>query len=112
MPKVFVPQTPSRRVQGKWVTKYDLSSAEEHGTLVHLTDPGMITQGSMTRVINQLREKLRDYGPEDSIMAVGDPAVIGIAVHYAAQSHRTAGEVHLLRFDRIAKRYKRLAIQL
>lgn len=110
MAKVFIPQTPSRRVKGEWVTKYDLSAAEEYGELVHLTRPGMLTQTSIHRITQTFREKLRDFGPNDSIMAVGDPVAIGIAVFYASQSHRIEGPINMLRYDRAAGRYAQLSI--
>ncbi len=110
MPKVFIPQTPSRRVKGEWVMKYDLSAAEEFGELVHLTRPGMLTQTSVERITQTFRNKLRDFGPDDSILAVGDPVAIGIAVTYASQSHRIDGPVKMLRYDRAAGRYAQLTI--
>lgn len=110
MPKVFIPQTPSRRIAGKWVTKYDLSPAEKFGDLVHLTRPGMLTQQSVDRITRTFREKLLDFGPEDSIMAVGDPVSIGIAVVFAHQSHRISGPINMLRFDRAKGQYTQLSI--
>ena len=112
MAKVFIPQTPSRRVGGAWVSKYDLSPAEAFGRLVHLNPPGMLTQKSLLRVLPMFRDGLRDFGPDDSIMAVGDPIAISVAVYYAAQGHLSDGTVHILRFDRHAKAYKRLAVKL
>lgn len=110
MPKVFIPQTPSRRIKGEWVMKYDLSPAEEFGELVHLTRPGMLTQTSVARIAGTFRNKLRDFGPDDSILAVGDPVAIGIAVCYASQSHLIKGPINMLRFDRASGRYAQLTI--
>jgi hypothetical protein len=55
------------------------------------------------RIVSQLRRKLRHYGDEDWLLALGDPAIIGIAFAIAAESN--SGRVNLLKWDKREKTY-------
>lgn len=48
--------------------------------------------------VDIIRRKLRDFGDADYLIAIGDPAVIGIACAVAAQQN--AGRFKLLKWDR------------
>jgi hypothetical protein len=53
---------------------------------------------------------LRDFGPEDHILAVGDPVAIAAAVMVAAS--KTGGRVSLLKFDRMESQYDAYEIDI
>ncbi|RUQ67303.1 hypothetical protein ELZ19_06925 [Brucella abortus] len=103
--RVFVVQRPAYfdRHDRRWVDKYDLAPAATHGELVFLLKPGNIYRDRLGAAIDGLREKLSDYGPDDHIMAVGDPVAIASAVLVAAEHN--GGSVSLLKFDRISGTY-------
>jgi hypothetical protein len=54
-------------------------------------------------LIAAMRDAMSDFGPEDSLIAVGDPTLIAAATLIAAR--RTGGRVRLLKWDRMVKDY-------
>ena len=75
--------------------KVDTLSARDWGHLDPHLNPG--------RIVSQLRRKLRHYDDEDWLLALGDPAIIGIAFAIAAESN--SGRVNLLKWDKREKTY-------
>lgn len=53
--------------------------------------------------VEVIRRKLREFGDKDYLIAIGDPAVIGIACAVAAA--RNNGRFRLLKWDRQEARY-------
>ena len=104
MSRVFLVQRPVFKDHGtgRWVDKYDLSPAEEHGPIVEVMPAGNIPRdvGSMMRMV---QERLADFTQDDHLCAVGDPVAIAIATLVASQ--RTGGPVSLLKWDKRAGRY-------
>lgn len=103
---VFVVQQPAYfdRSKRMWVDKYDLSAAGEYGQLVFLLGPGNIYRDRLASTTNTLLEELRDYGPNDHILAVGDPVAIALATLIAGRAND--GKLSLLKYDRITNRYE------
>ncbi len=112
MSKVFVVQRPAYydRQRRGWVNKYDLTPAEAHGQLVFLLSPGNIYRDKLSTALERLREGLADYGPDDHLMAIGDPVAIAAAVMVA--SSITGGRISLLKFDRMTNQYDAYEIDL
>lgn len=112
MSKVFVVQRPAQydRKKKGWVNKYDLSPAKEHGELCFLLRPGNIFRDKIGEALERLEKELVDFGPEDHILAVGDPVAIAAAVMVA--SRRSGGHVSILKFDRHSNRYEPFVVQL
>ena len=110
--KVFVVQRPAYfdRVRRGWVNKYDITPAEAHGEIVFLLRPGNIYRDKLDNAIRCLEEELRDYGPEDHILAIGDPVAIAATVMVAARQNN--GRVSLLKFDRQADKYDAYEIDI
>tara|TARA_R100000306_G_scaffold21058_1_gene25036 strand:- start:600 stop:923 length:324 start_codon:yes stop_codon:yes gene_type:complete len=79
----------------------DLESLASHLDQVHL-NPG--------RIVAEFRRKLRDFGDDDWLLAMGDPAIIGIAFAIAASIND--GRVNLLKWDKIEKSYYPVRINL
>ncbi len=103
--RVFVVQRPAYycRQRRGWVNKYDLTPAEEYGELIFLLRPGNIYRDKLGDALEHLHEALDDYGPDDHILAVGDPVAIAAAVLVAASKNN--GQISMLKFDRQAERY-------
>jgi len=62
------------------------------------------------RTVSQIRRKLRGFCDDDWLLAMGDPAIIGIAFAIAAELNH--GRVKLLKWDRMEKTYYPVKISL
>lgn len=81
----------------------NILAAEDYGKIVILMPPNKQIMFSPAPVVRSLREKLRNFGPDDFIMAMGDPAAIGIACTVAADIN--GGRFKILKWDRVNQRY-------
>lgn len=105
-PTVFAVQNQmTRSADGSGlVPKYDLTPAETHGTLLFLLGPSA-SPFSPTVVLPEMRAKLQhyDYRKGDSLLLVGNPALIGWAVALAAQAGD--GRVRVLQWSGTQRGY-------
>lgn len=110
--RVFVVQRPAYfdRERRGWVNKYDISAAAEYGELVFLLNPGNIYRDKLASAIALLHRELADYGPEDHILAIGDPVAIAATVMVA--SLQNGGKVSLLKFDRMDAKYDAFEVDI
>lgn len=103
-PRVFCVQKQHRQdpQTGDLVPKFDLTPAQEYGELRYLFSP---TAGpfNATNMLPELHEKLRDYTPEDFLLLIGNPVLIGMAVAVAAGYSPT--RVQLLQWSSSARGY-------
>jgi hypothetical protein len=79
----------------------DISQAEDYGALTSVFPSGSQIYGgqSMTEdYVKTARRKLRNFRPDDFILPVGDPLLIGIAFMAAAEA--SGGEVQMLKWDK------------
>jgi hypothetical protein len=106
MPRVFLPQRPVYREDGQWKDKYDLAPLERFGRLVTCVEVGNIPKdvGQMARAIDSA---LADFGPDDHVVALGDPIAIGLVFLALA---RTGHPVSLLKFDRRSGEYRPVTV--
>lgn len=102
MPKVFITQLPSRLEGGSWVPTVDVTPAEEHGAIVFLVPPGL-NAPTMQGVVEQLRSKLAEFGPEDFLLPMGDPVLMATA---CAILGARLEMFHMLKWDRQSRRYR------
>lgn len=104
-PRVYVVNEPLRldKDRGRMVRFIDISSAGEHGQLVHLLPPGELV-GEPEEIVGTLREKLAGFRPCDYLLLIGDPCAIAWAAAIAADS--ALGELNLLRWIRKNERYE------
>lgn len=86
----------------KLVPVYDLSPAKEYGDLVELLGRGASPFGPES-VLKQLHRMLQHYGPEDYLLLIGNPVLIGWAVAIAA--HYCTGKVTCLQWSGKEKAY-------
>ena len=110
MSRVFVVQNVCWRnpTSGEWEPKYDLRPAEGFGEIVYLLDPDA-NPFNPAQVTATLMEKLGDFGPEDHLLLIGNPALIGMAVATAAAYND--GRVRMLQWDR-RRRYIPVVVDL
>ena len=83
--------------------RVDIVSASKWGDLVPLASPFDQIHLNSGRIVSQLRRKLKDFNDDDWLLAMGDPAIIGVAFAIAADVNR--GRVGLLKWDKIEKIY-------
>jgi hypothetical protein len=108
--RVFITQNPMRRnVYNDLVYKYDLTAAREYGSLEVLLPSGPVLI-SPQLAITQMREKLRDFKPNDWLLCLGDPVVIAAAS--AIVSEVNGGVVPVLVWDRQVRKYLAIVVDI
>ncbi len=88
----------------------DIVSATKWGELIPLSSSQEQVHLDPSRVVSQLKRKLQDFGDDDYLLAMGDPAIIGIA--FAIASDRNNGRVKLLKWDKIERMYYEVSIRV
>ena len=53
--------------------------------------------------VSKIKAALKDFSEEDYLLCIGDPAAIGVAIHYALMANRH--RVKILKWDRREYRY-------
>lgn len=105
MARVFITQIPHRRDRetGAFVPSVNISPAAEHGELVVMMPPRAAFHATAD-LVDQLESYLDDYDYEagDSIVALGDPAIIAVAFAILGKQH---GSFVVLKWDRNVGRY-------
>jgi|TARA_R110000824_G_scaffold18316_1_gene72747 hypothetical protein len=91
-------------------TRANITSASQWGDLEALTSPFDQIHINPARVVSQIRRKLRGFSDDDWLLAMGDPAIIGVAFAIAAELNR--GRVNLLKWDKMEKSYYPVKIGL
>ena len=101
---VYAVQEPMRRdhASGEMVPAVDLRPAGQWGAIDILL-PSSMHMVNTAPAVRTLRSKLRDFGDEDYILAVGSPGAIGAAVAVAANMNR--GRVKMLQWEKREKGY-------
>ncbi len=92
--KVFVAQANPR---------VDIVSATKWGELVPLADHRDQLHINADQIVEQLRNKLKGFDNDDWLLAIGDPAIIGVA--FAIASSLNSGKVNILKWDKIERMY-------
>lgn len=112
MGKVYVVQHPKKfdREMQRHVPVYDISPASKFGELSPPLFPSHGVSYYTQNDVHEVRKLLRDFSDDDSILAVGDPAAIGLAIALASEVNR--GVVSVLRWDRGRREYMQLKFDL
>ena len=90
--------------------RVDIVSAIRWGDLEALTAAYDQIHLFPDRIVAQIRAKLDGFGDEDWLLAMGDPAIIGVAFAIAAEIND--GRVNLLKWDRMEKSYYPVKLDL
>lgn len=103
--KVYVTQIPNRKdkATGAIIPAVDISAAVEHGEVVIMLPP-KANFFATADLIKQLREFLNEYDYEngDSLLFIGDPAIIVAAAMLLGKMY---GHAIILKWDRHVMRY-------
>ena len=112
MPKVFITQVPNRRDKetGALVPAVNIGPAQDHGGVVVMMPPQTsfyATSDLMQQIANHL--DTYDFDEGDSVVALGDPTVIGAACAYLGKKR---SKFTVLKWDRQLGKYLRSVINL
>jgi hypothetical protein len=111
---------PSRKQKGEWIVakvyvvsetkEHNISSALDFGQIeIVLPNNAQITF-SPAPTVARIQRKLEHFNDEDYLLFIGDPTAIGILSAVAAQKNQ--GRYKCLKWDRLAKRYIPIQIDL
>lgn len=103
-PKVWIVQEPLSGDR-------DFRPAQEFGTLRVLLEPGPVAL-STAPMMRELRSKLREFRPEDFLLASGDPVAIAAASIVASQMLGKTATLQILRWDKQSRQYMVLELAL
>ena len=90
--------------------RMNVISATKWGDLEPLTNPFDQIHTNPSRFVAQIRRKLRGFTDDDWLLAMGDPAIIGVSFAIAADLNQ--GRVNFLKWDRMEKTYYPVRISL
>jgi len=105
MAKIYVTQIPHRKdpTTGAFVPTINIAPAVEHGEVIIMMPPRASFHAT-SDLVKQLTEHLKDYDYEagDSLVALGDPAVIAVA---CAILGKLKSKFTILKWDKNVGRY-------
>lgn len=99
-PRVFVPQYDPDK---------NLLPAEQWGELVYMLQPSD-TGAGISHGLQKLKDHLKDIGPQDFVLLVGDPIAIGVTCALAADYGY--GKLNMLKWDRQERKYFKVSLKL
>lgn len=110
MPKVYVPQVPSRfdTSVGMWVPSVNMSPAARYGDMCIMLPPDA-NRLHVAPLVAAMKEQMKDFTEDDYIVAVGDPSLIAAAAVIATR--KASGVLRILKWDRIRAEYIPVEIQ-
>jgi hypothetical protein len=111
MPKVYVPQQPSKfdSATRLWIPTMNLDSAKRYGDITVLLPPNA-NRLNTAPLVNVIKVLMGGYTIDDFIVAVGDPSLIGICV--AIASRATGGKFNMLKWDRLTSDYIKVEVAI
>lgn len=89
--------------RGGLVPRYNISSAARYGSFVFVTNPTASTENP-EQLIERMNIVLRDFGDEDYLLLIGNPALIGWVIAIAAAYN--GGRHKMLVWDHVIRGYK------
>ena len=90
--------------------KFNIMGAQKYGKLITLLPEFSQIILSPGPLIFKLRKLLKDYTPNDYLLLVGDPSIIGVACSIV--SDNTNGKYKLIKWDKQERRYYPIEINL
>lgn len=104
MPRVFIPQIPSRFDRGinSWVPTVSVDAAKEFGEIVVMLPPEA-SRLDANSIVTLLKTAMTNFGEDDYILALGNPMAIAIV---AALADRASSPLRLLQWDKQTRRYQ------
>lgn len=97
MPKVYVVQFQMKKLEtGELVPRFDLEEAERFGELAFVMMSN-VSPFTPEPVIAEMYERLKNFAPEDFLLLIGNPCLIGWAT--AIVAHKTDGKFNMLQWS-------------
>lgn len=111
MPKVYAPQLPSRydAATKLWIPSINIEPAKTYGDVEVMLPPNA-NRLHIAPLVAALKDKMREYGPDDYVVAIGDPSLIAAASCIAVK--KTAGLLRVLKWDRQTSQYIPVEMQI
>lgn len=95
---------------GELVPRFSgLSKAERFGDIEYLLSPSA-HPFNPDYIIGDLHEKLREFGDQDCLLLIGNPALIGMAT--AVACHYNKGKARLLRWSGRKGDYMEISVRM
>jgi len=113
MNKVYLVQMPQKRVSpgsDRFADAVDVSPASEYGEITEPLFPRFGVSFYTHKDVHEVKRLLKDYDDSDYILAIGDPAAIGLACAIAAEMNN--GTFNVLRWDKRRKAYVKLPFNI
>lgn len=112
MANVYLVQQPTRydHDAGRRVNVHDISSASVFGEITSPLFPHFGASYLTQHDVHEVRKLLKDYSDDDCILALGDPAAIGLSIALASEINR--GKFNVLRWDRNRSEYIKLSFDI
>lgn len=98
---------PGNPSAGKLTPKHDLTPAEQFGEIVYLLSP-TASPFNPQPLIADLHAKLFDFSPDDYVLLVGNPVLIGLTVAVAADYND--GSVKMLQWSGSSHSYRPVSV--
>ena len=110
MSRVFIPQVPSRFDSrlNTWLPTVNVDHAKKFGD-INIMLPPEASRLETPSIVAALKRMMADFGPDDYVVALGDPMIIAIA---SVLAERAAGALRLLRWDRNTREYIAIEVTL
>lgn len=104
MVKVYIPHMPHKfdEALSLHIPNVDVTPAKKFGEVVIMVDRN-VPNVSLMPIVQVLKEKLEDFGEDDYLLPLGDPALTAAAAGIVLR--KTGGKLKLLKWDRWAKDY-------
>jgi hypothetical protein len=109
--RVFVTQEPSKFDHEAGVQKryMDLTPALKYGEIV-VCLPASANFINTAPLVRAMKEKMKDFGPDDYLLAVGDPVAMQVAS--AIADRNCGGKWKTLKWDRKERQYQPIEVLL
>tara|TARA_Y100001938_G_C7848339_1_gene309545 strand:- start:114 stop:428 length:315 start_codon:yes stop_codon:yes gene_type:complete len=88
----------------------DIVSATKWGELKPLSSPTDQVHINPERMVKQVKKKLAGFNDDDFLLAMGDPAIIGIS--FAIAAHFNEGRVAMLKWDKLERMYYEVLVNI
>jgi len=90
--------------------RVDILPAAQWGEITSLATPFDQITVNPGRFVAHIKRKLKRFDDDDWLLAMGDPAIIGIAFAIAAGAN--SGRVNMLKWDKMERQYYPVRIHL
>lgn len=114
MPRVFVVQEPLKKTPNGVMPRIDYSTLKPYGEMVIIFRWGELKDEEVmhdtTPLLEKLRDALQDFGDDDCLVCLGNPALCAMALAVALEQN--GGYACVLDWIRDDRRYRLIEIDM